>query len=198
MITVGLPFIIALGLALLNKGLGKQWLSQVALILLATTYLFILLNPFIMLVLNWSFFWRAVRNPLGLILDNSKQCAETDMKYIRYFYKHERHALKFVLIEMKAERSAFERRVGLIVGALEKIGIIPGLVALFATLTRINSFQSAWIYGIAYGMPILYFLGVYEHYLMSRLDRFIMLLEMVIESQKSEGTGPNNGMEPTR
>jgi len=92
-----------------------------------------------------------------------------------------------VLVELKNQRLSLERRTGLLVGALEKVGIIPGIVALIAIYIRpeLNKFPAVWVQSIAFGILAMYFMGAAAHVFMVRLDRYIMLLEMVIEAKKS-------------
>ena len=110
--------------------------------------------------------------------------------------------LQYVLVELKADRAAMERRVGTFVGAQEKIGLVPGLIALVAAIARFYSpdsqgaLSSPWIQGFVYGIPGGYVLGMWVHSLMTKIDRVIMLLEMIIDTKKDEEDDPNEGIEP--
>ena len=132
-------------------------------------------------------FWTAAK-PLyrigyvGVIVGNASTLGESDVQHVRALSQYQRHDLQYVLVELKAERAAWERRVGTLVGAQDKIGIIPGLVGLSAALLpQFKGVQAPpWIVGLAFGTPLLYFLGLWSHFAMTHLDRVIMLLELVI------------------
>jgi hypothetical protein len=104
-------------------------------------------------------------------------------------------------VELKADRAAFERRVGTLIGAQEKIGLVPGLIALVAAIARFYSpdaqgaLSSPLIQGFVYGIPVLYLAGIWLHTLMSQMDRVIMLFEMIIEAKKEEEDKPSEGIE---
>jgi hypothetical protein len=133
---------------------------------------------------------------LNTIIENVRKLAHTDAPHVNELFKYPRQDLQYVLVELKAERVAWERRLGVLIGAQEKIGIIPGLIALFAALVRPQGVVPSWIVGVAYVVPLLYFCGLWSHILMTKLDRGIMVLEMVIDTKQSESGDPHEGMEP--
>ena len=165
-------------------------LFQISLGFLAISYLAVTVGLFItVLMYFWTSARKSLRDPLCFIIDNTMKCAEIDATNVNNFYKYEPEALKYVLVELKAERAAWERRVSLLLGAIDKvgiIGIIPGLLALIKSvhLALMPGFPAPWIQAIAYATPFVYGVGLMSHVLMTRLDRFIMLIEMVIEAKK--------------
>ena len=186
----GLPiasFIVALVFAIVSNWFDFKFVLQISRIALIISYLSIILGQTTILPIKlWT--WRKrIANPLGSIIDTIRKYAETDVDIVKDLYKRETDDLKYMLTQLKAERSAWERRVGMLVGALEKVGIIPGLAALIAIYMRpeITKPLTGWVAGIAYGIPGVYIIGMWSHLHMSRLDRFIMLIEMVIEAKKS-------------
>jgi hypothetical protein len=185
-------FIFALGAAGIYKYelFGKpELLRSIGLILVLLMYLAVFLGQIASLFSTFS----ACRNALGSIIDRTRKCADRDAQHVNDFFKYESAALKYVLVQMKAEKTAWERHISLFAGAIEKIGIIgmiPGVAALISIYTNPNNLSSPWIRQIAdlliYGTPVLYIMGMWYHHLISRFDRYTMLIEMVIEAKKSE------------
>ena len=112
--------------------------------------------------------------------------AERDLKHVKEFSKYDIHNLKYVLAQLKAKRANWERHIALIVGALEKIGFIPAIIAVLAILIRPEIDKSSgWVRYITGGILTVYAVSFFHNYHMERIDRAIMLLEMVIEAKKS-------------
>ncbi len=126
------------------------------------------------------------------MIEKVKKIAHTDASHVNQLSTYTWQELQYVLVELKAERAAMERRVGTLVGAQEKIGLVPGLIALVAAIARFYSpdsqgaLSSPLIQGFVYGIPALYVLGMWLHSLMAKIDRVIMLLEMIIDTLKIE------------
>jgi len=130
-----------------------------------------------------------MRDLLGTIVETSRMFANADAPHVNELFKYQQQDLQYVLVELKAERGAWERRVGVLIGAQEKIGMIPGLIALIAALSRLQGDPlPSWVVGVVYALPVLYFFGLCSHILMTKLDRGIMLLEMVIDTLKNKGS----------
>lgn len=185
-----------LALALMLGGIDRwvvnsKWLRLISYLLLIPMYVSggigIFLNAF--RILNPRYF-------LSLILERTRKLTHSNTSHVNELSKYLWQDLQYVLVELKAERVAFERRTGLFVGALEKVGLAPGIVALIAAISRFSDPSSPWIEGLTYGMPTLYFVGLLAHYRMMELDRVINLLELVIDTKKSEEDESKEDREP--
>ncbi|MEE4918957.1 hypothetical protein V2K23_06035 [Pseudomonas alliivorans] len=100
------------------------------------------------------------------------------------------HTLALGVLELKNERSRFERRLRLATGVLQNIGIVPGLLALSAglislckTLLGMGSFviYLDWVFTLAAVNLFLYLLCGYAQTVLTRDDRMIALTELAIE-----------------
>jgi len=85
------------------------------------------------------------------------------------------------------ERESFERRIGVLVGALEKIGLIPGFATLYLAWVKLTEQKTSisidpWMAGAVF---CLYFFAVYFHFLFTRLDRYIATLDEIIKMRKT-------------
>ncbi|MEE4679147.1 hypothetical protein V2K56_05775 [Pseudomonas alliivorans] len=103
------------------------------------------------------------------------------------------HTLALGVLELKNERSGFERRLRLATGVLQNIGIVPGLLALSAglislckTLLGMGSFviYLDWVFTLAAVNLFLYLLCGYAQTVLTRDDRMIALTELAIERKK--------------
>jgi len=178
-------FILGASLAFINRWVQSPWLSVVALCLLLLMYVSITVGT----VIDLLTLWPSMRDLLGTIVETSRMFANADAPHVNELFKYQQQDLQYVLVELKAERGAWERRVGVLIGAQEKIGMIPGLIALIAALSRLQGDPlPSWVVGVVYALPVLYFFGLCSHILMTKLDRGIMLLEMVIDTLKNKGS----------
>ncbi|MEE4697020.1 hypothetical protein V2K91_17380 [Pseudomonas alliivorans] len=103
------------------------------------------------------------------------------------------HTLALGVLELKNERSGFERPLRLATGVLQNIGIVPGLLALSAglislckTLLGMGSFviYLDWVFTLAAVNLFLYLLCGYAQTVLTRDDRMIALTELAIERKK--------------
>lgn len=91
--------------------------------------------------------------------------------------------------EWRAEKESFERRVGLVVGTIDKVGLAPGLLATFFSWHTLREISPGWgesvVGSVAYAMPFLYFPGILAHLLVLDMDRGLKLLELVLLRKRS-------------
>jgi len=189
-LTIWMPcilFIIVLVIVLINPLLGNlSFLGDIGLCSLLLGLVSLLVGSIIKV-------WRSVRNNVNFIIDDTKRRAEREAQHVNEFYKYEPNTLKYVLVQLKARRAAWERGFSVIVGPLEKIGFIPALIALFAIYIRpeVNKFPAVWVQLVVLGFTSLYFFSLVENYQVAMLDRAITLLEMVIDNKKSTQSAQN-------
>lgn len=90
--------------------------------------------------------------------------------------------LQLGLLEIKNEREFLEKRMNLLIGPIDKLGILPGIVATITALTKIPENYN-WISAIAYGYMVLSFLSLFFYHLIMRYERMIALTELALESK---------------
>lgn len=73
---------------------------------------------------------RMVQRPYDMIIGNASAAALVDRKYLRKIDRYPVGQLELLALELKAEKEFFERRIGLAVGAIEKLGLGPGFLAV--------------------------------------------------------------------
>jgi hypothetical protein len=199
------PFIVRFFLVSLGSALGayacligalalfSSWLNQPELAYIAGVLVFL-----IYLVIYGRYLLGQLRHqdrnwPAAVFFDRVTQYAKIDVSHVNAFSQYDVSALQYVLVELKAERAAWERRIGLFVGAAEKVGLVPGLVASVAALSRLPNVSPVWLVIIAIVNLMLFGVGGQQHGLLMRLDRSIMLLELVIDT----ALGPKEDADPS-
>ena len=171
-----------MGLVFISQLLGPSLILGITIVLMATAACICIYLDFRRLVVN------DVREHISRAVSRAMKQAERDTHHINDLYKYDIHSIKYVLVQLKAERVGLERRIALLVGALEKIGFIPALIAMIAILMRpeIGKYPSELVQYIAIVILVFYTGSFVHNYQMEKLDRVIMLIEMVIEAKKSE------------
>jgi hypothetical protein len=178
------PALIAFALAFVGWLSGSRYLFVWSRWTLLFAYLGALLYPILSVWVHRKSLWSVLKHPFGVLLGNAMSTAAVDMLYLPRLMRKPLDKLEVVMIELKAERDSFERRISLVVGAIEKVGLAPGLLATIISLQNLKPGQSKWIYGLAYGTPLLYIFGAVAHFLVMRLDRMTKLLELAIARKK--------------
>ncbi|HDY7997715.1 TPA: hypothetical protein ACGUON_004710 [Vibrio vulnificus] len=114
-------------------------------------------------------------------MSNAESNASTDMAHYRKLLSYSLEELRYLLLQLVSEKEAFSRRISLINGSIEKVGLLPGILALVVMFTKLPSEQSPpWVVGIALAIPFLHIFGVGMMFLISRLERSIKLVELAI------------------
>jgi hypothetical protein len=181
-----IPFGVACIAAIVRKFFSSpESVAWAGLSLLLLAYVATLVQPFIFAWSNRRVLVAAARSPIGLLFDNACAAARVDSLLLPHLLRRSVEQLEFVLLELKAERGFFERRLSLVVGAIEKVGLGPGLLAAGISLSNIKADQPEWVSALAYATPILYVFGVGAHFLLMRLDRFVKLTELAVGRKRS-------------
>lgn len=182
----GIPFVVAVGMAIARKFFGApEIFGLVGLICLLFSYLAMLIHPFLLAWINRQKLMEALTNPLSPLLRNANVTATVDARVIPRLLQSPIDHLELLSLELKAEKEFFERRISLVIGSIEKIGLGPGLLAAGVSLSNLKEGQSGWITALAYATPVLYIFGFAAHFQLMRLDRFVKVVELAVSRKKS-------------
>ncbi|OCG19161.1 hypothetical protein A9G23_09470 [Gilliamella sp. App4-10] len=107
-----------------------------------------------------------------------------DNKYFKELLQLDLQVLEIGKIELKNERSFLEKRIGCIVGSLDKLGILPGVLSTMAILSTSGGFN--WVSGIAYAYIILMLISFTFYPMIMRYNRMIELTELVIQFKNEQ------------
>lgn len=177
------PLIIAISFGLLYSVMNWRWAGAVSMAALIVEYLSTILCPLLELVYRRRAIFKAIKYPFNTLLRNVELTTNVDLYYLERLRNTSGSELRFIRLELEAERDALAKRIGLVTGAIDKVGLFPGVLSLIVALTRIGTSQPEWVYGIAYATPILYAMGAGFHILLLRFDRHLSLIDYTIETQ---------------
>jgi hypothetical protein len=172
---------------------APPFFEKISLVVLMGFYLGVLVYPFLMTWFHRRSFWEAIRHPFGLLIKNARGSATIDTRYLPKLMNKPLENVELLLMEIKSEKEFFERRISLVVGPIEKLGLVPGLLATAVSLQTFQQGQSEWITVLAYASPAVFIYGTAAHFLVMRLDRMVKLLELVVASKKEALTRPSSG-----
>ena len=162
-------------------GGNDQKLIYVSLILLLIAYIFTMLLPLIDIFSDKEWIRNMYKEPFTVIANNAEIAAHLDLNEYRRFLSFSNEELKYLKVQLFAEKEDLKRRVCLINGSIDKIGLIPGAIALVVLLSKSPSVSDAWLYSLASVSMVLHLFGVGMFFLVSRLERIIYLLDTAIE-----------------
>jgi len=126
------------------------------------------------------------KNPYGMVLERVRALAYRERAHIDGFAKCSPYALRYVLLCYRHERNGYEKRGGMIAGAIDKIGIFPALAALVLLVWNLLNIPGAVGWAAFFG-PLLfafYWMALASAALTQKMDRVIALLEYGVQSSK--------------
>lgn len=127
------------------------------------------------------------KSPYAPFLRLVESSAEHDLTYVRELAPYSKHVLQYMLIHYKQERNGYERRSGMLAGAIDKVGIVPALAGLVLLTWNLMKVPGSTAWGTFFGPLLLafYFLSLASSHMTQKMDRVIALLEFVIQARKS-------------
>ncbi len=180
------PFLGAFAIAVVTEVFAVyDFVRDVGFILLILFYLGALSYPLLFAWLNRRNLVEVINNPLSPIIQNANVTTIVDARLMARLLKHKVEDLELLLLEIRGEKEFFGRRLSLVVGAIDKIGLGPGLLAVAVTFYSVESCQIGWIVALAYTIPILYLFGFAAHFYLMQLDRIVKVVELSVARKKS-------------
>lgn len=181
-----IPFVLALIFLGIDYVSNQPWLREPSLAALLIAYFGAVSQPLITILIHRKAFFAPIRDPFAVLLGNAMQTTTIDMKYIARLQSKPVAMLELVYLEVKSEREYFEKRISILIGAIDKIGLVPGLLAAVLSFSNPQlGVYSWWILPPAYATPVLYLFGAAAHFLVLRLDRMTKILELTVACAKT-------------
>lgn len=177
--------ILSIVMAFLWKLTQIEYIKTYSIIFLYSAYAGHIVYHMLFIFYYRNNFKKLLKNPLSFRYEHAKQNHKIDYLCLQSFMSSERQKLEFVCLELIAEKNALKKRTSLVVGSIDKIGLIPGLLALFLSIDKMGSMEIDWLLTIAYIIPVLYGAGAYFHILITRMSRHISILEYAINEKKT-------------
>lgn len=187
------PPILALLLAPISIMNGMGWMVYVCWSLLAIAGVTLVCFPILGIWLYRNSLLKFKANPVGCQLEwNIKTIMHVDAHYLPQLIALPTETLRLGALELKNECSSLEKRAHIVTGALEKVGIFPGALALLVGLAgvvkvladaeiKISIMYWVMVVGAA---TIFYIMCGYSQMTRVRYERLIALTELAIERKK--------------
>ncbi len=169
--------------AIVGEKLDMKPFTIVALFFLAMYYLLCFWLMFGDFVMNYKVVFKSLSNPLSVIFDNSRICAICDEALLLKLKGFSRESLTVVRGELKSEMEAFNKRMSLIIGVMEKVGVLPGILSLIALVTKLNEAIPSWAYSLVYALAGLYLLGLVAHFSLLKAERYVGIFDAVLDNE---------------
>lgn len=148
------------------------------------------INLFIFLSLTFysfsSFYTNAkfILHPMRSYLESMDIALTKEQKIIESFSKYESETLNKAKDRLTFESTKIEKKVGFIIGSIDKLGLIPVLLGIYATSIQIykSSAPDLVIY-LIFGFIIGIYIGIMPVIgIKTRFDKLIFLLDTYIAS----------------
>jgi hypothetical protein len=163
---------------------GPHWAATAALGCVAACYLIILMQPFLIAWIHRHALRETLQLPFtACVRANVQNPMQIDKRHFPRLVALPRLDLDVGLNSLKYEALFFEKRIGWVVGSIEKIGLIPGCLAILYATGNTNTppilaTSVAWVNIIITAMGILG--SVYA----LRYQRIISLTDLAIKNQE--------------
>lgn len=159
-------------------------LGTVSILMLLASYLVILTYPLLGAWLYRGAIKSVFQAPFASILRaNLEHPMQADSAHLPQLVALPKIELQQGIMELKDARRNFAQRTALVAGPIEKIGVLPGLLAMLATLQQFDG-QPEWVQAIAYANPLVFIMAVVAHHFLARYDRMIALSELALTQQE--------------
>jgi hypothetical protein len=116
---------------------------------------------------------------------------DTELDVITQLQIFEKHHLEYALDRMALMVKQFRARTALVMGALDKIGIVPLAVTAYFSLRELLAKSSSTpadrplLWGIGVALVLIYVMGLYVFQRAERLDDLCLVLKHAVEVKKS-------------
>lgn len=140
----------------------------------------------VVIALSVPFFYRLFKTPFSQFFYLVESSVTFNLQYVERLASCESAAIRYVLTYYEGERLAFEKRCGILVGSIEKIGFFPalaGLATLSISLSKLPAMRS-WATALIFLILAFYILSTTAFAMTQRQDRVISLLKYCLESSK--------------
>lgn len=124
---------------------------------------------------------KLVRHPNVIVFEGLIKSLKADCALRNALHSISIEALELVRARIDVQRAGIELRMGALIGALPKIGVVPGLITLiFAANSNLNDFLALVVAAV---VILLYVFAYSIHYSMPRLDLYIQLIQSEIDGR---------------
>ena len=179
--------------AVMWRVFGWHGFMVVSWISLSFSYVALLIYPVVGVVLHLDSLKRVLSAPFSSLVElNVKSVMQIDAQHLSDLEGLSIETLKLGALELRNERASFEKRTHMVAGALDKVGIFPGLLALAVGISSmVKLFDGAgisihmeWIFILAIANVFFFMLSGYVQIMLVKYDRMVAITELAIDSKK--------------
>ena len=190
-------FALGLLVALSTKVVETDWQKITALLLVIVSQVVALVYQLSLALQSFRFF----REPTRHFLQPLTLLAAQDYQLANGMVRFERNQLEYVLARLRLEISQMKARVGLLVGAVETVGLVP--VAVTTAFSAYGFFADGKlrfqeIDWIVYALMGLYVAVLPVLFFTHKLDRYALVVETAIKFKECEANNAFNPDAPKR
>lgn len=180
------PAVLLCATALLAIWSGSRPLVGTSLVFAIICELSVMTLMALSIVGGTPFLWRLRKAPYHPFLTSVQLSCVHDLPFVAELNGCEEEAVQYVLAQYKQERNGYERRAGMIAGAIDKVGIFPAIAALIITVSNLSKLPGTTAWGGFFGplLVVFYVLALTSVQMTQRMDRVIALLEFSLQSRK--------------
>ncbi len=150
-------------------------LKVIMIIFIFAGYVGIFVVQILEFIAGWKDTKQFFNNPIKIVLSSLQDASKKDLLLLDELGKYSSESLKYVKCRIDSQEKAIEKRIGVLVGAIEKIGIIPGVLTLYLAAISHNSQRLAFTAAVV--VLFMYFLSFIIHFSIPRLSLYSRLLE---------------------
>jgi len=115
---------------------------------------------------------------------NIKRNYYFDKKYLKKLIDCDIAQLRIAELELNNEYTFLNKRLYLMIGPIDKIGILPALISTISlTPSADGFFASNWLYIIVYSYILFFPISLFFYALLARYERMISLIKLAIKSK---------------
>jgi hypothetical protein len=188
--------VVALGwfvmvVVLAHIGVTRPWLA-------ISAQVSVLMAAGIAILLPWTvlgrFLLTYLRHPeraaLAPVMESFN--AELDLIY-QLVHTYEPHQLEYAHDRVTLLIGQIRTWTGIVIGALEKVGVLPLAVAGYLSLQKLRTDQTPLLFGlhvpvdgILAALVVFYLMAMYQHLVCLQLDRFSLVLKHAVQAKHRE------------
>lgn len=179
------PFFLAMLVAVTDWIYSQSELSKIVVLLLTLVgYVGIMAVQLMELYAEKGSILQFLKNPLVVFTNSLVEDATMELKLLEELKKFSGESLELLRRNLEAGHLAISHRIGILVGAMEKIGILPGLITLYIAASS-NGSQRFAVF-VALAMFAIYVFSFTIHQALPRLHFYKGLIEFELVRRKNE------------
>ncbi|MDF7679944.1 hypothetical protein PT300_04670 [Enterobacteriaceae bacterium ESL0689] len=163
-----------------------DFLATIAIVLIFASYVLLFLMPAVKVYDERKAIKYFFTMPLSSSVEqNIKSESMIDNDFLPEFILLGKDTLELGLMEVKHEREFLSKRIALLIGPVDKLGILPGIISMAIAISKQAGVYN-WLMGLASGYIVLIIISLIFFDILFKYDRIIALTELALSRCKSK------------